>query len=626
MDDKNDILDTAARSARTRIEGVAVPFATDAPDVFGSSNDSSSSNDTQEQEHALRNGHVYDLYGPAKSVEQAELDLALGRSLFASFQSTSRLEVSRDNDLAYLQSRGWSAHAYAAAMKNKVSWNSVIDSLCCMALANIPPLWQIKLLHGTGGTLNTYSGVSGESGDGKNTAMGIAGGKRVSGDVWFSFPAMGRMTPLLDEKIKSTPAIPLMYTASTKQETQSQTETKSKTGMMSASNSGIARTAAAAALMDNNSDNSTEPISEWTQRRYSAVLKFTEIGTLTRMLKEESAVAMLCEAWSGDKIGGRVQDTARYGATVEAGRYRFVAVFGVQPGNASTFLDHDVTGLAQRILWVPVSSLTMTPKQVELEYDMFSKADATTWSFPGMPGLSGFGPGEEARAHKALVDLENAITADAFRGVTMSGEVERLAQYLMTSKQARTREVKPIDSHWTLMLLKQAVAEAYLEGWHGRDYPNVEMSDVHRAHYRMLCHETTRAHADATAVRRKQRTAKQTGMLRGIEQDSAKQTMKNREEGRSTLFSAKCEIVRRLWTAESTAIPLPKSGAIGPEEDKQMGSRMKEAWQTAISQLEEQGIIVSGGSVKAKNGAEMLLYSLLRDTVPDTLLRDVSNQ
>lgn len=97
-----------------------------------------------------------------------------------------------------------------------------------------------------------------------------------------------------------------------------------------------------------------KPAPEFRRTRVSVLFVQDEIRTLAALLSRSGSTltGTLNSAWTGASLATQ-NATAERTRHVEAHRYRFTLVVGVQPENASPILDEQASGLPQRWLWLP---------------------------------------------------------------------------------------------------------------------------------------------------------------------------------------------------------------------------------------------------------------------------------
>lgn len=122
---------------------------------------------------------------------------------------------------------------------------------------------------------------------------------------------------------------------------------------------------------------------EWVTRQKSdrALMVCTEISQVTALAGRTGStlIPQLLHAWSGETLGATTK-TKELDLRVGAGLYRFSAIFGVQPANASVFVSGGVTnGFAGRCLYFS----TTDPYAATLDDD--TPAPAQPWPAMHLP-------------------------------------------------------------------------------------------------------------------------------------------------------------------------------------------------------------------------------------------------
>ena len=158
-----------------------------------------------------------------------------------------------------------------------------------------------------------------------------------------------------------------------------------------------------------------------------------------------------------------------------------------------------------------------------------------------------------------------------------------------------------LDSHALLMQMKEAVAEAYMNDFHGKDEVYVTYEDFLRAGYIMAVHRETRAKAMRESDKDQAKTAIKKGKLAGMERDAANVVQKQRQASRVNYRTAKNKILDKLR----------EQGGSGVLTSTGLGPSVRNVWDKAIYELMIQKIIVdTGRTEKAGNQAMLPVYAL----------------
>ena len=217
----------------------------------------------------------------------------------------------------------------------------------------------------------------------------------------------------------------------------------------------------------------------------AAMVSVSEIKILASQLDAPGGDALrgaLCTLWSGELHGSTTSDEKRR-SRVPAGSFRWCLLTGVQPENAGAILDDTVTGLAQRMLWLPSTS---------------------------GEGLCDFS--NDQRPPKTIIKLPNAIpsmSSDKIVEVGYYGPAREEMRARRIAIQERRRKAG-LDEHQQFLRAKLGCIFALLDGrtetsaedWtlagHLVDVSNAEMENARRAiREKNLQEEKERAEVDA---------------------------------------------------------------------------------------------------------------------------------
>jgi len=407
------------------------------------------------------------------------------RRLLADYRKRCIVTPTPDRDMEYIHERAWSLHAYRAALRNKVGWWAVIAAAKALALAHMPPNYQLDLRAGVGGSLNTFYLLSGESGSGKGVAMSTAAESFVYPD-YHPFFAPQYRTP------KHASGLAGLFMQQVPKVQQERDVQPSR---------GRGR------ISDHEK--------EWVRRHYSLLMKYTEVSEFKTLIRDDIGVGILCKTFSAEQLGGSAQDIV-YSAMVPEGSYRCMTLIGVQPGNAAMFLDHATTGLPQRGIWVPVRP-HMSPGELKKLFDGWAAHVVVPMPLRGVPDMypttvclcgedltplpyTRHPKGTNCRWYLETGKIGIVYAAKMESGkripVKLAPELRRLLTALdIEQAVAPPGQIDPLDKHKLMLQTADAAGEAYMNNWDGADEVVVTLRDFERAGYMMCVHEATRTEA-----------------------------------------------------------------------------------------------------------------------------------
>lgn len=223
------------------------------------------------------------------------------------------------------------------ARARRVAPWAVFGGVIARVVASAEPRVQLPAIVGGPGSLNTYIGIVGRSGQGKGASQAAA-------------------AALLDAKYGCLFDI-----------------------VSVGSGEGIA-----AAYVDRRKDDAGEFSVH--QHSESALLDVAEIDTLAALSGRQGSTLLseLRKVWSGERLGFQNRDSSR-SLPVEAHQYRAALVAGIQPTRAATLLDDHAGGTPQRFLWLPATDPDAPAKAPQ-------PPAAITWIMPGeelLPTIDG---------------------------------------------------------------------------------------------------------------------------------------------------------------------------------------------------------------------------------------------
>jgi hypothetical protein len=227
----------------------------------------------------------------------------------------------------------------------------------------------------------------------------------------------------------------------------------------------------------------------------------------------------------------------------------------------------------------------------------------------GIPELAEFDANSSVAKAKALEDMRMELLAGRTRPVQIDSGVVDLARYLSRTKQSRLREVNELDTHRVQVLLREAVGEAYMANFHGRDTVCITEADVYRADYRLLYSDAERDLAKDAANNKEESDTRNQARLDGIALDTRNLVAKTRSESRNAYTTALGLIDSMSRQAYPKPFTLPKTGA-SPAAKKQ--------WDRAIEHLVKTGVLHDTGDTEtAGNGRAMTVYRRLTEPRDD---------
>ncbi|WP_418345490.1 hypothetical protein [Rhodococcus pyridinivorans] len=289
-----------------------------------------------------------------------------------------------------------------------------------------------------------------------------------------------------------------------------------------------------------------------------------EVGTFDALGNRKSSTGIdeINKAVTGERLGfsNRSRETS---LTLEEHRYRFGFKLGVQTRRAHMILDHDVSGLAQRAVWVKATSDDLDPTAPQVKARKWPHAQKI----------------KDMKCPPNDLELNQPAVQSHLKVITYPKPIQDLVRAHQALKARDDNGgVAEIDGHAQLMRLRFAVAFAYLDG----RFDAFTEDDWELAGVVMRHHRATREWAIAENRRERSREL-HTQAKRAGELESVKDVAKERKSVTTMANS----ILRKLGDADG--------GSLGGNALKKQLNRklVKEYFDEAIAVLVEQGKITA---------------------------------
>lgn len=414
------------------------------------------------------------------------------RSLIARQQSTREIVLTPDLEKQFWESSIGLQHIYRYAMLRGVEPWAAYGSAQSYGIAHIPPNWTFLPELGRRGSANTITLLVDDSGGGK-------GASTDCGHDAFSWPVPFR--PFIDSP-KSGPAFVKRFMG-----LKSRATNKAVTAIASAASSLYTPAGQAAAAAQSLAGSNS---GEKEQVNFTAWFEYSEIADIdARASQSMKIIAMMCQVWSGEQLGGSALDDA-LSLMLEKGKYRICILAGVQLENTGMVLKHQSTGLPQRGLWLPAYSQQSAAKLDEA-ID-FMGLDLPKMDIAAVTDVTGF----------TVADIEDEIRHGTARPIAMPDFIKNTVHAEILARRYSRDQYDPLERHSGLTRMSNALFLSQLEAFHGASDIGFSELDYERAEVVMLKSREVRQRAIDAQETRKNEDLREHGRQQYIIQNTQK--------------------------------------------------------------------------------------------------------
>lgn len=428
------------------------------------------------------------------------------RSLIARQQSTRVITLTPELEKQFWESSTGLSHIYRYAMLRGVEPWAAYGSAQSYGIAHIPPLWTFLPELGRRGSANTITLLVDDSGGGK-------GASTDCGHDAFFWPVPFR--PFIDSP-KSGPAFVKRFMGLKPKATNQTALAIANASSSMHSPPGIAATAA----------QSLSNSAEKEQINFTAWFEYSEIADIdARASQSMKIIAMLCQVWSGEQLGGSALDDA-LSLMLEKGKYRICVLAGVQMENVGMVLKHQRTGLPQRGLWLPAYS-EQNDAKLDEAID-FMGLDLPKMDIAAVTDVTGL----------TIAVIEDEIRHGTARPVVMPDFIKNTVHAEILARRYNREKYDPLERHSGLTRMSNALFLSQLEAFHGASDIGFSELDYERAETVMLKSREVRQKAIDAQEAQKNEDLREHGRQQYIIQNTQKRLSRVDQARRGYQISA----------------------------------------------------------------------------------------